>query len=320
MEKVPSAGYKIIGLRVVGIQRKLSFSNLLFPFKLMASLRKAKKIVENFHPDVVIGTGGYASGPALYAASKLKIPTLIQEQNSFAGITNKWLAKRVNRICVAYSGMEKFFPAEKIVLTGNPIRQDIHGTVNKKQEALTHFKLDATKKTLLVIGGSLGARTINLSIGNGLSDFTENGIQLIWQTGKNYIENAKAQCKSYESKGIHAFDFISRMDLAYAAADVVISRAGASSVSELCVAEKPCILVPSPNVAEDHQTKNANALTQVKAAILVRDDEASDSLVNAAIKLVNNTSQQDDLRKNIAKLAIHNSAEKIAEEIYQLLK
>ena len=185
MEKVPAAGYKIIGLPVVGIQRKLSLSNLFFPFKLIASLRKAKKIMKNFRPDVVIGTGGYASGPALYVASKLKIPTLIQEQNSFAGITNKWLAKRVNRICVAYSGMENFFPAEKIMLTGNPIRQDILETVNKKPEALAHFNLNPTKKTLLVIGGSLGARTINIAIGNGLEKFSENGIQLIWQTGKN---------------------------------------------------------------------------------------------------------------------------------------
>jgi UDP-N-acetylglucosamine--N-acetylmuramyl-(pentapeptide) pyrophosphoryl-undecaprenol N-acetylglucosamine transferase len=319
MEKVPAAGYKIIGLPVVGLQRKFTFSNLLLPFKLFASLRKAKKIIQEFHPDIVIGTGGYASGPALYAACQLKIPTLIQEQNSFAGITNKWLSKKVNRICVAYSGMEKFFPADKIILTGNPIRQDIQKIENKKQEALNHFQLNSTKKTLLVIGGSLGARTINLAIGNGLEQLAKNEIQLIWQTGKNFIETAREKCNAYEQANIHAFDFISRMDLAYAAADVVISRAGASSVSELCVAEKACILVPSPNVAEDHQTKNAKALTAVNAALLITDSDASNLLLNSAIALLNNSSKQEELKKNIAKLSMPNSAEKITEEIYKLL-
>ncbi|MBC7864832.1 MAG: undecaprenyldiphospho-muramoylpentapeptide beta-N-acetylglucosaminyltransferase [Bacteroidia bacterium] len=260
MEKVPAAGYKIIGLNIAGLQRKLTLSNFSFPFKLISSMIKAKKIIKEFAPDIAVGTGGYASGPTLKAACNKGIPALIQEQNSYPGITNKILSKKVNKICVAYEGMEKFFPKEKIILTGNPVRMDIENTRTKKEEGLKFFGLQPGKKTLLIIGGSLGARTINQSIGAGINKFAEAGIQVLWQTGKNYFETAKQQTSHLKEKGIFAFDFITKMDFAYAVADCVVSRAGASSVSELCIVKMPCILVPSPNVAEDHQTKNAMAL------------------------------------------------------------
>ncbi|MBL7916779.1 MAG: undecaprenyldiphospho-muramoylpentapeptide beta-N-acetylglucosaminyltransferase, partial [Bacteroidia bacterium] len=269
MEKVPKAGYKIIGLPIAGLQRRLTLSNLMFPILLIRSFFKARKILKDFNPDVVIGTGGYASGPILNAAAGKGIPTLIQEQNSFAGITNKLLAKKVNKICVAYEGMEKFFPKEKIIFSGNPVRQDIVNVDAKRKEAQDFFKLSSSKKTVLIIGGSLGARTINLAINEGLKKFAENNLQLIWQTGISFAPTAIESCNKFTDKGIFAFDFIQKMDLAYAAADIVISRAGASSVSELCNTNKACILVPSPNVAEDHQTKNAMALVNKNAAILV---------------------------------------------------
>lgn len=319
MEKVPKAGYDIIGLPIAGLQRKLTFSNLLFPFKLIQSLFKARKILNDFQPDVVIGTGGYASGPILKAASSRGIPTLIQEQNSFAGITNKLLGAKVDKICVAYEGMEKFFPKEKIVFSGNPVRQDIVNVDQKRKEALEFFKLDPAKKTVLVIGGSLGARTINLAIFDGIDQFSKQQIQLLWQTGKGYYETAKQRTQGFENEHIYAFDFIQRMDLAYAAADIVISRAGASSVSELCNTHKPCILVPSPNVSEDHQTKNAMALVNKGAALLVKDSEASNTLVKSALELCNNSNKQQELSQKIKTLAIYNSTEIIANEIIALL-
>jgi UDP-N-acetylglucosamine--N-acetylmuramyl-(pentapeptide) pyrophosphoryl-undecaprenol N-acetylglucosamine transferase len=320
MEKVPKAGYEIIGLPIAGLQRRLTLSNLSFPFKLLSSLIKARGIIKSFSPDIVIGTGGYASGPILRAATNKGIPTLIQEQNSFAGITNKILGAKVNKICVAYEGMEKFFPEEKIVFSGNPVRQDIVNVQEKRNEALKFFNLDPTKKTVLVIGGSLGARTINLAMADGLDQIAKNNLQLLWQTGKIYFETAKERSAAFNSKNIYAFDFIQRMDLAYAAADIVVSRAGASSVSELCNTGKPSILVPSPNVAEDHQTKNAMALVNKHAAILVTDTDAASKLISKTVELANDAARQKELSEKIGKLAIHNSTEIIAKEVLKLLK
>ncbi|HTL83093.1 MAG TPA: undecaprenyldiphospho-muramoylpentapeptide beta-N-acetylglucosaminyltransferase [Bacteroidia bacterium] len=319
MEKVPAAGYKIVGLNIVGLQRKLTVKNLAFPFKVVNSILKAKKIFREFKPDAVIGTGGYASGPMLRVASKKGIVTLIQEQNSFPGITNKILSRKVDRVCVAYDGMDKFFPKEKVVFTGNPVRQDIQNMEGKKARAAEIFNIDPKKKTVLVIGGSLGARTINESIYGGLKMFANNNIQLIWQTGKNYFPTAEKAVRESNQTGIHAYEFISKMDYAYAAADVVVSRAGASSVSELCLVHKPCILVPSPNVAEDHQTKNAMALVNHHAAILVKDAEANDQLVDALFALLRNKPEQEKLSVNISKLAVHNSADLIASEVLSLI-
>jgi UDP-N-acetylglucosamine--N-acetylmuramyl-(pentapeptide) pyrophosphoryl-undecaprenol N-acetylglucosamine transferase len=318
MEKVPAAGYKIIGVPIVGLQRRLTFSNLKLPFLLIRSMLKTKKIIKDFQPDVVVGTGGFASGPVLKAACSKHIPALIQEQNSYAGITNKILSKRVNKICVAYEGMDRFFPKEKILMTGNPVRQDIKDVKQKRDEALAFFKLDPNRKTILVIGGSLGARTINEAIGSGLQQLSENNIQLIWQTGKGYAAKAREQTAAFSDKNIFSFDFIQRMDLAYAAADIVVSRAGASSVSELSNIGMPCILIPSPNVAEDHQTKNAMALVSKDAAILVKDAGAADNLVKVAIGLVNDPNKQNELSKNISSLAFHNSANVIAKEVLKL--
>lgn len=320
MEKVPSAGYKIIGLDISGIQRRISLQNILLPFKIIESVIKARMIVKSFNPDVAIGVGGYASGPLLFAATMMNIPSLIQEQNSFAGITNKLLSKRVQRICVAYDGMEKYFPADKIIMTGNPIRENMVNLSNKKEEALKFFNLSGEKKTILVIGGSLGARTINQSIAKGLNLYEENNIQLIWQTGKSFISSAKSLIKPMNAKGISCFDFIQRMDLAYAAADVVISRAGASSVSELTIVGKPSILVPSPNVAEDHQTKNAMSLVNKEAAILVRDGDALDNLVQVSLDLISDLELQAKLKLNIEKLAIKDSAMLIADEVYKIVE
>ncbi len=319
MEKVPAAGYEIIGLNISGIQRKLTWSNILLPFKIISSVLKAKKIIRQFRPDVAIGVGGYASAPLLYAATSMKIPSLIQEQNSYAGVTNKILSRRVQKICVAYNNMESYFPKNKIVLTGNPVRQDIQEISGKREEALKHFGLSGGKKTVLVIGGSLGARTMNESIANCLSLVKEKNIQLIWQTGKLFFEKAKSVTKDQDASSVKVFDFIQRMDLAYAAADVILSRAGASSISELALVAKPAILVPSPNVAEDHQTKNAMALVNKNAALMVKDSEAKEKLVPAAIDLVTNDKMQNDLKENIAKLALKNSAAKIAGEVYSML-
>ncbi len=319
MEKVPKAGYEIIGLPIAGFQRRLTLSNFIFPFLVIKSLLKARRIINDFKPNVVIGTGGYASGPILRAATSKGIPTLIQEQNSYAGITNKILSAKVNKICVAYEGMEKFFPKEKIALTGNPIRQDIKNVSEKRNEAFDFFKLDKTKKTILVVGGSLGAKGINEAVSKGLNLLADENIQLIWQTGKNYFETAKQQTAPFESKNIRAVDFITRMDLAYAFADCVISRAGAGAISELCIVQKPCILVPLPSAAEDHQTKNAMALVNKGAAILVKDIDAMNDLVKKAIDLSKDSALRIELSKKISDLAFHNSTELIANEVLVLL-
>ncbi len=320
MEKVPAAGYKIEGLNISGIQRKLSLKNLLVPFKVLQSIMKSRAIIRAFSPDVAIGVGGYASGPLLYAATAMQIPSLIQEQNSFAGITNKILAKRVQKICVAYEGMEKFFPGNKIIITGNPVREETTRIDGKREEAANFFGVDPNKKTVLVIGGSLGARTINESIANSLTEFKKNDFQLIWQTGKAFGEKAGELVVQLNCKGILTFSFIQRMDYAYAAADVIISRAGASSVSELALVAKPVILVPSPNVAEDHQTQNAMALVNKGAAILIKDSQAQQALIPAVIELLKNETLQHSLSVKIKALAINDSAERIAAEVYKLVK
>lgn len=318
MEKVPAAGYQIIGIPIAGLQRKFAWSNFKLPFLIFKSLLKTKKIINDFKPHVVVGTGGYASGPLLKAATNKGIPALIQEQNSYAGITNKLLAKKAKKICVAYEGMEKFFPKEKIIITGNPVRQDISNVSEKRSEGISFFKLDPNKKTILVIGGSLGAKAINEAVGAGLKQFSDNDVQLIWQTGKIYFDSAKEQTSLYEGKNIVAVDFIYRIDLAYAIADIVISRAGAGAISELCIAEKPCILVPLPSAAEDHQTKNAMALVNKRAAILITDSGAAELLVNKAIELIKDSETQRELKNNIKELAFYNSANIIAMEVLKL--
>lgn len=320
MEKVPAAGYKIVGLPIMGIQRKLTLQNLKVPFKLLYSLIKARKIIKGFKPNVVVGVGGYASGPLLKIATSMGVPALLQEQNSYPGVTNKILARKVQKICVAYNGMEQFFPKEKIVFTGNPVRQDIVDLDNKRAKGLETFGLSADKKVVLVIGGSLGARTINESIDVGLELISENNIQLLWQTGKGFADKAAESVAKYKNKGIVTMPFITTMDLAYAVADVVVSRAGALSVSELCLTHKPSILVPSPNVAEDHQTKNAMALVNENAAILVKDVDAKKELIPELIRLVNSSATQEQLKQNIKSLAKPNAASQIADEVIKLIK
>ncbi len=319
MEKVPAAGYEIIGLNISGIQRRLTFKNVLVPFKIIGSIIKAKKIIKEFKPDVVVGVGGYASGPMLRAASTKKIPTVIQEQNSYPGITNKILSKIVDKICVAYDNMDRFFPKEKIYLTGNPIRTDIQNQEGKKEAALNQFDLADNKKVLLVVGGSLGSRTINESIQNSLENLAKKNIQLIWQTGKSYIGTAKEAISKFENANFRVFDFISQMDLAYAAADIVVSRAGAIAVSEICVVNKPAILIPSPNVAEDHQTKNAIALFNHNAVLFVRDIEARQKLCDEIINLMEDEEKQLQLKANLAGLGIRNADENIAAVILSLI-
>jgi UDP-N-acetylglucosamine--N-acetylmuramyl-(pentapeptide) pyrophosphoryl-undecaprenol N-acetylglucosamine transferase len=319
MTRVPEAGYKIIGLWISGLQRSLNFSNLMFPVKLIASYFKAKAIVKDFGPHAVIGTGGYASGPIMLAATSKRIPCLIQEQNSFAGLTNKQVANKVSTVCVAYEGMEKYFPKDKVVLTGNPVRKDILVIDSKKSKALTQFGLEAGKKTLLIIGGSLGARTINESILSGIEKLIDAQVQVIWQTGKGYYSDYQAQLSKYDLKKIKVFDFVKEMDLAYAAADVVISRSGAIAVSELCIAKKPSILVPSPNVAEDHQIKNAMALVKRNAAQLVTDRDAREVLVDEALKLLFDGQRAATLSENISKLAKPNATNEIVDEIEKLI-
>lgn len=320
MTRVPEAGYKIIGLWISGLQRRLTLDNLSFPFKVLSSVRKSHQIIREFKPDAVVGVGGYASGPLLYAATAQGIPALVQEQNSYAGITNKLLARRVQKICVAYTGMEKFFPASKLVLTGNPVRQDIIDVQQKRREALLHFGLTSEKKTILVIGGSLGARTINQSIAAGLEQLATAGYQLIWQTGKAFYPQAQVLEQNYTEQGVRVFEFIRRMDLAYAAADIVVSRAGALSISELCLTAKPAILVPSPNVAEDHQTKNAMALVQQHAGVLVKDIDAKQQLIPATLKLAADEQEQKRLAVNILQMARPDAAAAIVKELLTIIK
>jgi len=317
MQKVPAAGYKIVGLDIAGIQRSLSLKNLLLPFKLLNSLRKAGQIISDFKPDVAVGVGGYASGPTLYMATRRRIPCVVQEQNSYPGITNKLLAKRVRKICVAYEGMDKFFPKDKIVVTGNPVRQEIVRMNVSREESLAHFNLKTDKKTILVIGGSLGARTVNESIEGGLKKFSDAGVQVIWQTGKGFHERAKNAASDMEN--ICVRDFINRMDYAYSAADIILSRAGAISISELCLVAKPCILIPSPNVSEDHQTKNAMALVKNNAAQMVMDMDARAKLPDAAIALMNDEGKRKILSDEIKKLAKPDADQQIVDEIKKLL-
>jgi len=319
MERVPAAGYPIEGLPVSGFDRKNMLRNIKVLWNLMNSLVLARRIVSRFKPEVVIGVGGYASGPTLRAASALGVPTLIQEQNSYAGVTNKLLAKKAKRICVAYEGMERFFEKDKIVITGNPVRQDLFSVLPNTPEAYNYFGLDPHKKTILVVGGSLGARTINQSILAGLGRFAETDIQMIWQTGKFYIEDARKAAEPFASPCLLVTDFVSRMDLAYSIADLVISRAGASSISELCLLAKPVILVPSPNVAEDHQTQNALALVRKNAAVLIKDADARDQLVNKAIELISNEEELAALSRNILLMAEKDSADRIVDEVMKLI-
>jgi UDP-N-acetylglucosamine--N-acetylmuramyl-(pentapeptide) pyrophosphoryl-undecaprenol N-acetylglucosamine transferase len=318
MEKVPQAGYPIEGLWISGLQRKLTIRNLLFPVKIASSLFSAWRILNSFKPNVAVGVGGYASGPLLFMASMKGIPTLIQEQNSYAGITNKLLASRAGKICVAYDSMERFFPSDKICITGNPVRQDISNNPDLRSEALNYFGLDGNKKTVLIVGGSLGARTINESIQNGLGKFAEHEIQVVWQTGRSFASSAKTAVTTMPVPGVSKFEFIERMDYAYAVADVVIARAGASTISELTIVAKPAILVPSPNVAEDHQTRNALSLVNKQAAILVKDQDAGADLVSKAIELIHDTATCTTLSKAISQLAINDSDRLIAHEILKL--
>ncbi|MBX2895755.1 MAG: undecaprenyldiphospho-muramoylpentapeptide beta-N-acetylglucosaminyltransferase [Cyclobacteriaceae bacterium] len=319
MTRVPEAGYKIVGLWISGLQRKLTLSNLSFPFKLISSYFKARNILKRFKPHVVVGTGGYASGPILLAATKNNIPSLIQEQNSYAGLTNKQVGIKVQRVCVAYSGMDKYFPHDKIVETGNPVRKDILDLENKKEKANNYFGFTDKEKTLLIIGGSLGARTINESVLEGIDKLIDARVQVIWQTGKAYYESVKAQVQNKDLRSILIYDFLKQMDLAYAAADVVVSRAGALAISELCVAKRASILVPSPNVAEDHQTKNAHTLVVAGAARMVKDAEAKASLIDESLKLLFDEQQCETLRQNIAKLAKPKATEQIVNEIEKLI-
>jgi len=320
MEKVPAAGYKIIGLNIAGLNRSNMFKNLSFPFKLIGSLLQSRKIIKEFKPDVVVGVGGFASGPVMYAAGTKGIPTVIQEQNSYAGVTNKILGKRAKKVCVAYDGMAKFFPSANIKRTGNPVRQDILDLDGKRELGMKTFNLDPNKKTLLIIGGSLGARSINIAVKTNIQRFKDADVQVIWQTGKFFIDEAKKAVADAKATDFHVADFIYTMDQAYAVADVVISRAGASSISELCIVGKPAVLVPFPFAAEDHQTKNAMALVENNAAILVPDDQALEQACLKALELLNNETERKSLSDNIKKLALPNADEEIAKEILKLAK
>lgn len=330
MEKVPAAGYEIVGLPVAGLQRKLTMSNLALPFKVIRSVRMAKKLIREFKPDIAIGVGGYASAPLLWAASRLGVPTLIQEQNGFAGLTNKILGKNAKAICVAYEGMERFFPADRIILTGNPIRKEIvPATDQMKQEAMSFYNLDPDRKHIFIVGGSLGSGTLNNAMKKWISEGCPSGegLEIIWQCGKYYKPSVDAFMKEAQGKGlggeclkyIHHSDFIKRMDLAYAAADIVISRSGASSISELCAAHKASIFVPSPNVTEDHQTHNAMALVRKDAGMIVKDSEAEEKLMKTACGLIENPERIALMEKNIAALAKTEAAQEIVDEAYKII-
>lgn len=317
MQKVPQAGYPIKGLWIAGIQRKLTLQNAMFPLKLASSLMKSFGIIKSFKPEVVVGTGGFASGAVLKVASMLGIPTVIQEQNSYPGITNKLLSKKANKICVAYENLERFFPKENIILTGNPVRQDLLSVSDKREESLTYFKLDTSKKTVLILGGSLGARRINQLIAKEIDWLLSQGVQIIWQCGKLYFE----EYKHFNDKiGVQVLDFVDRMDLVYASADVVISRSGASSVSELCLVGKPVIFIPSPNVAEDHQTKNAQAIVDKHGAILLKEKELDEQFEVVFEALLNDKGKQQSLSESIKALAMPNATKQIVDEIIKLIK
>ena len=330
MERVPAAGYEIVGLPVAGLQRKLTLSNLALPFKVIRSIRIAKKVIREFRPDIAIGVGGYASAPLLWAASRLGVPTLIQEQNGFAGLTNKILGKNAKAICVAYEGMERFFPADRIILTGNPIRKEIvPATDQMKQEAMSFYNLDPDRKHIFIVGGSLGSGTLNNAMKKWISEGCPSGegLEIIWQCGKYYKPSVDAFMKEAQGKGlggeclkyIHHSDFIKRMDLAYAAADIVISRSGASSISELCAAHKASIFVPSPNVTEDHQTHNAMALVRKDAGMIVKDSDAEEKLMKTASELIENPERIALMEKNIAALAKTEAAQEIVDEAYKII-
>lgn len=320
MQRVPAAGYKILGLPVRGLIRPLwSPKNVGVMLDFLKSKKMVKDIIKDFKPQVAVGVGGYASAPTLNAAYAMGIPCLIQEQNSYAGVTNKSLAKKAQKVCVAYSGMERFFPVDKIIMTGNPVRQNLLDTKMTKEEARSSFGLDPDKKTVLMIGGSLGARTMNESVLKHLDEIRNSDVQFIWQTGKYYSQDiAEALTQKEDVPNMKVMDFIGSMDNAYAAADIVVSRAGASSISELCLLGKPCILVPSPNVAEDHQTKNALALSTKDAAIFIADKEARDMLIATVLRTIEDDAKLTSLSANVKKLAFHNSADVIAEEVYKL--
>jgi UDP-N-acetylglucosamine--N-acetylmuramyl-(pentapeptide) pyrophosphoryl-undecaprenol N-acetylglucosamine transferase len=320
MQKVPEAGYSIKGLPVAGLQRKLTLANLSFPIKLWRSLRMASRIVKEFNPQLVVGVGGYASGPVLYAAQKKGIPTLLQEQNSYAGLTNKLLAKKAAKICVAYPEMERFFPKEKLKLTGNPVRKDLLDLAGKREQGIQVFGLDPARKTVLVLGGSLGARTLNQAMLQHMVDLEKAGYQVLWQSGKFYFKDMKVALEKAELTHIHLREFIREMDLAYAAADVIVSRAGALSVSELCLVGKPVIFIPSPNVAEDHQTKNANACVKQGAAVLLTDAEAVENFKVYIDDLLQQEDKAQALATAIKKLAMPDAANALVTELELLLK
>lgn len=321
MEKVPASGYTIVGLDIQGFQRNNLLKNLTLPLKLVKSILKARSIIKAFRPDAAVGVGGYASGPLLFAAGQMGIPCLLQEQNSYAGITNKQLSRFAKKICVAFEGMERFFPAGKLLVTGNPVRSGSVDIAGKHDEAAQFFGLSADKKTILVTGGSLGAGTLNRSMMAGLEKLVSADVQLVWQTGTYYHHDITARYGNPpEIPGVKILEFITRMDLAYALADVIVSRAGAGTIAELCIIGKPVILVPSPNVAEDHQTKNAMSLLSRNAALLVRDTEAVDLLVDKALNLLNDRAKSAELGENIKKLALPNADERIAREVFNLMK
>lgn len=316
MEKVPAAGYRIVGLNVVGLNRKQWWKNFSLPFKLASSLRLTRRMIKDFDPDVVVGVGGYASAPTLYSAQKLHVPTLLQEQNSLPGVTNKILAKKADRICVGYDEMDRFFPREKIIWTGNPIRQDISDINSKRDEAYSFYNLNSSKPVVLVMGGSLGALSINVGMQNALDDLLANGFQVIWQTGKYYYQRMLPSAEGKEH--LVMLDFVRRVDLAYAAADIIVSRAGAITISELCVVGKPVILVPSPNVAEDHQTKNAQALSAKNAAVLLTDDRVSQELGKTIVALYHDTRRRELLSQNISRMGTTTAARDIVDEVLKL--
>lgn len=321
MKKVPQAGFKIIGLPIQGFQRRLTYKNIIGIFKLLKSIFKSRKILKNFEPNLVIGVGGYASAPILYMASNRKIPTLIQEQNSYPGITNKYLSKKAKKICVAFHNMDRYFPKEKIVFTGNPIRNDLLNLENKRYDAYKYFDLKESKKTLLILGGSLGARTINQSIITKLQEIkAKEEVQILWQTGKYYINQVSKLVNQADYSNIKFMAFIEKMDYAYAIADLIISRAGAGTISELCVVGKPCILVPSPNVVEDHQTKNVISLVEKNAAMMVKDSEAVENLLPLGFSLISDKEKLSALEENIKPLGMKNAAENIVKEVFKILE